>query len=81
MPITSRSGKSAAKAFTAFHVQSVALVDFLVRLKGEKVLTAYLRDAQRYGQVNALQREYGFKSAAALEDAWRQSLEPTGRIR
>ena len=70
-----------AKAVTAFHVQSVALVDFLVRLKGEKVLTAYLRDAQRYGQVNALQREYGFKNAAALEDAWRQSLEPTSRIR
>jgi hypothetical protein len=70
-----------AKAVTAFHVQSVALVDFLVRLKGEKALTAYLRDSQRYGQVNALQREYGFKNAAALEDAWRQSLEQTSRTR
>ncbi len=70
-----------AKAITAFHVQSVAFVEFLVRLKGEKVLTAYLRDAQRYGQANALQREYGFKSAAALEDAWKQSLESTNRTR
>jgi hypothetical protein len=70
-----------SKSVTAFHVQSVALVDFLVRMKGEKVLTAYLRDAQRYGQANALQREYGFKNAAALEEAWRQSLEPASRIR
>jgi hypothetical protein len=60
-----------AKAVTGFHVESVALVDFLVRWKGEKAFTAFVRDGQRYGTDAALQRQYGLADARALEDRWK----------
>jgi hypothetical protein len=55
---------------TGFHVESVALVEYLVRTKGEKAFFAFLRDAQRYGQLAAMKRAYGFASVRALEDAF-----------
>jgi hypothetical protein len=61
-----------AKAVTGFHVESVALVEFLVRWRGEKVFTGFVRDALRYGTDAALTRQYGLADARALEDAWKR---------
>jgi hypothetical protein len=58
---------------TAFYVESVSLVNFLVRWKGEKAFTAFLRDAQRYGVPSALNRQYGVNDAKQLEDLWTRS--------
>lgn len=68
-----------AKSVTGFHVESVALVDFLVRWKGEKAFTAFVRDSMRYGSETALRRQYGFASAKALEDGWKRGTTPTVR--
>jgi hypothetical protein len=58
---------------TAFYVESVSLVNFLVRWKGEKAFTAFLRDVQRYGAPAALKRQYGVNDAKQLEDLWTRS--------
>ena len=60
----------AAEKITAFYVESVSLVDFLVRLKGAKAFALYLREAPRRGYEEALQRHYGFKDANELQDRW-----------
>ncbi len=59
-----------AEKITAFYVESVSLVDFMVRLKGEKAFTLYLREAPRRGYEEALQRHYGIKDAAELQEMW-----------
>jgi hypothetical protein len=63
----------AADRATAFYVESVSLVNFLVRWKGEKAFTAFLRDVQRYGSPAALKRQYGVNDAKQLEDLWTRS--------
>ncbi len=63
-----------AKGVTGFYVESVSLVDFLVRWHGEKTFTAFLRDSQRYGAESALKRQYGVKDYRELEDAWRANV-------
>jgi hypothetical protein len=68
-----------AKSVTGFHVESVALVDYLVRWKGEKAFTAFVRDAMRYGTDTALKRQYGLAGARALEDGWKRGTTPTVR--
>jgi hypothetical protein len=55
---------------TAFYVASVSLVDYLVRLKGSRAFALYLREAPRRGYEEALQRHYGIKDAAELQDRW-----------
>ena len=54
---------------TGYYVGSVALVEFLVRWKGDKAFTAFLRDGQRYGPGTALQRQYGVTDARQLDAA------------
>ena len=68
-----------AKTVTGFHVESVALVHFLVKWKGEKAFTAFVRDAQRYGTETALTRQYGLADARALEDSWKRGTTPVVR--
>jgi hypothetical protein len=68
-----------AKSVTGFHVESVALVDYLVRWKGEKAFTAFVRDTLRYGNETALKRQYGFSNTRALEDGWKRGTTPTVR--
>jgi hypothetical protein len=58
---------------TGFAVGSVSLVEFLVRWKGEKAFTTFVRDAQRYGLPSALKRQYGVSDARELEAAWKRS--------
>ena len=60
----------AADKVTGFYCGSVSLVEYLVKLKGEKHFTTFLRDCQRYGTASALKRQYGIESAQALQEAW-----------
>ena len=62
-----------AERLTGFTVESVSLVAYLAKSKGERVFTAFLRDAQRYGLASALKRQYGMTDAKQLGDAWMQS--------
>jgi hypothetical protein len=62
-----------AEGVTGFCVESVSFVDYLVRLKGEKAFTSFLRDSQRYGMEAALKRQYGFADLRAFEDSWRKA--------
>ncbi|HET6572055.1 MAG TPA: hypothetical protein VFG68_00510 [Fimbriiglobus sp.] len=62
-----------AERVTGFAVESASLVAYLVKAKGERAFTAFLRDAQRYGLASALKRQYGVSDAKQLGDAWMQS--------
>ena len=53
-----------AAKITPFYVESVSLVDYLVRLKGAKAFVLYLREAPRRGYEEALQRHYSIKDAS-----------------
>jgi len=65
-----------AEKITGFYCGSVSLAGYLVKLKGEKQFTLFLRDCQRYGATQALKRQYDFESPKALQDAWlRAALE------
>ncbi len=59
-----------AERITPFYVESVSLVDYLVRLKGAKAFALYLREAPRRGYEEALQRHYGIKDAGELQERW-----------
>ncbi len=61
-----------AKGVTGFHAESVAVADYLVRWKGEKMFTAFVRDSLRYGPEAALKRQYGFADGRELELAMRK---------
>lgn len=60
----------AADKITGFCCGGVSLTEYLVKLKGEKHFTTFLRDCQRYGSSSGLKRQYGFESPKALQDAW-----------
>jgi hypothetical protein len=62
-----------AARLTGFTVESVSLVAYLVKAKGEKAFVTFLRDAQRYGVASALKQQYGLSDAKQLGDAWMQS--------
>lgn len=63
-----------AKAVTGFAVESLSLVDFLVRWRGEKHFVGFLRDAQRYGVESALKRQYQVADSRELEKLWRKNV-------
>ena len=63
----------ASEKITGFYCGSVSLTEHLVKLKGEKHFTTFLRDCQRYGSVSALKRQYDIESPKALQDAWLKS--------
>jgi hypothetical protein len=58
---------------TGFYASSVTLVEYLVKLRGEKAFTTFLRDSQRYGMEAALRRNYD-TDARTLDTAWRQAV-------
>ena len=62
-----------AERLTGFYVGSVSLVEFLVKWKGDKAFTTFLRDAQRYGLAAAMKRQYGVADATQLEAVWSRS--------
>jgi tetratricopeptide (TPR) repeat protein len=55
---------------TPFFVESVSLVDYLVRLKGAKAFAVFLREAPRRGYDKALQTHYGIKDTTELQERW-----------
>jgi hypothetical protein len=57
---------------TGFYCESVSLTEYLVRLRGERGFTLFLRDCDRYGVQSALRRQYSIESPAALEAAWKR---------
>ncbi|HXD87775.1 MAG TPA: hypothetical protein VN641_14875 [Urbifossiella sp.] len=63
----------AADKITGYYCGSISLVDYLVRLKGEKHFTTFLRDCHRYGSAAAVKRHYDFATPKALQDAWLKS--------
>jgi tetratricopeptide (TPR) repeat protein len=58
-----------AASITVFYVESVSVVEFLVRSKGAPAFAAFARDASG-GLDAALARHYGLKNVAELEDRW-----------
>jgi hypothetical protein len=60
---------------TGYYCESASLVDYLVRLAGEKRFTLFLRDCGRYGTAQALRRQYNLDGPAGLEAAWKRAGE------
>jgi hypothetical protein len=69
----------AAERITGFYCASVTLVEYLVKLGGERNFTIFLRDCQRYGTAQALKRCYKIDGPAALESAWKRSALDVAR--
>lgn len=66
-----------ADKITGFYCQSASVVEYLIKLNGERNFKIFLSDAQRYGTSQALKRQYGIESTQALEAAWKRAcLEP-----
>jgi hypothetical protein len=63
-----------AALITAFYVESVSVVDFLVGEKGPQAFVQFLRDVPRTGLDGALERHYGCRNVVALEEQWRIKL-------
>lgn len=72
-------GPTKPEAVTAYYVESVSLVDHLVRKKNAKTFRIFLLDAQRYGAEKALERQYGYSSPKELDDEWRRDALVTAR--
>jgi tetratricopeptide (TPR) repeat protein len=71
-----RSDYPEAAGITAFYVESVSIVDYLVGERDAKTLVQFLRDIQR-GKVDAaLQEHYQCSSVAELEARWLRKLFP-----
>lgn len=60
------------RRISAYYAQSVSLVDFLATQKGPQVFTQFLREAQKIGYEQALQKHYGFKNFEELQQRWSQ---------
>jgi hypothetical protein len=76
-----RSDYPEAAGITAFYVESVSVVDFLVELRGPKVFVQFLKDAQRGKLEAALQKHYECRTVAELEGRWLRHLFPSEVIR
>ncbi|MFO0809436.1 MAG: peptidase MA family metallohydrolase [Gemmataceae bacterium] len=60
-----------AAAITAFYVESVSLVDFLVEEKGPETLVAFLRDVQHNAGIDAaIKKHYGFANGQEMQNRW-----------
>ncbi len=72
-----------ARHIGVFYAQSVALVDFLCRLKGPQEFSLFMHSGMRYGYAKALERHYGFRNFAELEQRWSESAlrEQPGQLR
>src|SRR5262249_11376939 len=63
-----------SRYISAFYAQSVALVEFLTNQRGPQAFTQFLHDGMRYGYEKALERNYGYRNFAELEQRWAQSV-------
>lgn len=60
------------EGITGFYCQSVSLTEYLISRSGERNFKIFLNDAQRYGIMQALKRQYGIENLATLEQAWKR---------
>ncbi len=60
------------EGITGFYCQSVSLTEYLISRGGERNFKIFLNDAQRYGIMQALKRQYGIENLATLEQAWKR---------
>jgi hypothetical protein len=67
------AGYPPAEKITGFSTAAVTLVEYLVKARGEKAITTFLRDTQRYGVEAALRRNYD-TDAKKLDAGWRQTV-------
>ncbi len=56
----------------AFYAESVSLVEFLSKEKGEPVFVQFMRDGMQSGYEPALQKCYGIRSYDELEHRWQR---------
>jgi hypothetical protein len=68
-----------ADKITGFFCESVSLTEYLVKARGDKNFTLFLRDSQRYGLAQALRRQYQIDGPQALEAAWKHAALEVGR--
>ena len=61
-----------ADRITAYHVESLAMVQYLANLKGGPAFVEFLTQSDRYGVAGALKKLYGVTDVALLEGAWRK---------
>jgi Peptidase MA superfamily len=59
-----------AALITVFYVESVSVVDFLVGEKGPQAFVVFLRDAAKGGMEPALEKHYGCRGVAGLQERW-----------
>jgi tetratricopeptide (TPR) repeat protein len=59
-----------AALITVFYVESVSVVDFLVGEKGPQEFVQFLRDAAKGGLEAALEKHYGYRGVAGLQERW-----------
>ena len=73
LPATNVLGKTPTAAnVTAFHVESLAMVQYLANLKGGPAFVEFLTQAERDGVAGSLRKLYGVQDVATLEVAWRK---------
>lgn len=60
------------RSIRVFYAQCVALVEFLTNQRGPQTFVQFLHDGLRYGYEKALERNYGYRSFAELEQHWSQ---------
>jgi len=63
-----------------FYAQSVSLVEYLTNQRGPLTFTQFLHDGLRYGYEKALERNYGYRSFAELEQRWSQHAFDRGSV-
>jgi hypothetical protein len=59
-----------AALITAFYVESVSVVDFLVGEKDPRAFVQFLRDVPKAGLDAALEKHYGCRGVADLQERW-----------
>jgi tetratricopeptide (TPR) repeat protein len=63
-----------ARQITVFYAQSVALVDYLTRLRGPQVFMDFAREGLRCGYESALQKHYGLQGIPDLQDQFTRRI-------
>ncbi len=70
-----------ATLITAFYIESVSVVDFLVAEKGPQTFVQFVHDVTKSGLEAALQKHYDCRSVTMLEERWRAKMFSEGNVR
>ncbi len=69
-----------ARFVDVFYAESVSLVDFLVRQRGPREFTRFLREGLEDGYGRALVHHYGFRDLADLDARWSRAARGTPEL-